>query len=395
MDSGLYLPQVSPLVNNPLANQLGGYLSLEPHPDTNTRIIALSEKDLALILALFQYIESGYNLTYNVVGVPVDNIYDKLHVLPELGSNQIPSYPQYGSTGAKTDLDFASINQWAGYHSGEFVLEAMAGGVGGDLGGFQLVPSGAMPDTRVKVGWYASRFNFSPKVGSVGWVLYHNGNSTNPSGLIFRFDVPKEADYSLTMPITRIGSTLSNIRVVVNSDKGKTTQNYKYAYLSSNPAIVQTGRVSGGVTIQVSNTQGGSSALRTSWYMGLGGATIETNTGIYQPFLLPDKRVGRWEKGELIGEKYPVLDVRLKAIDNPHIMELWGRRIDQIKGRLMVDLTPYLQDIQTALETISEHNERLADASERIATALEAQASGEGLEDIAGAITALAPLLAG
>lgn len=73
---------------------------------------------------------------------------------------------------------------------------------------------------------------------------------------------------------------------------------------------------------------------------------------------------------------------------------LLRERLAIIRERLMVDLTAYMTRIAEAIEGIEEELGDATDAMERIAVAVESQTTSEGLDDIASAVGALAPLVA-
>jgi hypothetical protein len=73
---------------------------------------------------------------------------------------------------------------------------------------------------------------------------------------------------------------------------------------------------------------------------------------------------------------------------------LLRERLAVIRERLMVDLTAYMTPIAEALEGIEVEVGDATSALERVATAVESQTTSEGLDDIASAVGALAPLVA-
>ena len=74
--------------------------------------------------------------------------------------------------------------------------------------------------------------------------------------------------------------------------------------------------------------------------------------------------------------------------------ELLRERVAVVRERLMVDLTAYMTRIAEALEGIEVEVGDATSALERVATAVESQTTSEGLDDIASAVGALAPLVA-
>jgi hypothetical protein len=85
-------------------------------------------------------------------------------------------------------------------------------------------------------------------------------------------------------------------------------------------------------------------------------------------------------------DRYPLTADRSRA--------LLRERVAIIRERLMVDLTAYMTRIAEALEGIEVEVGDATSALERVATAVESQTTSEGLDDIASAVGALAPLVA-
>jgi hypothetical protein len=73
---------------------------------------------------------------------------------------------------------------------------------------------------------------------------------------------------------------------------------------------------------------------------------------------------------------------------------LLRERLAIVRERLMVDLTQYLERIAASIEAIEEELGDATDSLERVAVAIESQTTTEGLDDIASAVGALAPLVA-
>lgn len=349
MDSGLYLPHVMPLQDTPPSLDEGvSFLRsaiTEPHPDSNTRIIAISEKDLSLLLASLQYVERYSGAFYNVAEmVGSDTQYRGATFT---GGGVINGVLQPAEFRAKTDNGDAYVS-----------------------GGFTT---------------------WSPTVGGAdGLTLYHNGNFNRSSQVRWENVLPGASEIKITINVSSL-PIANKLRLFVQSGSVQ--------FIRSVPAGASeyTFTITGETFIYLQNMQGGSTALKESWKIRVASMVVSSELENTYRFLIPEKRTGRWAVGEEVGGA-TIAAVGLPVLGDTDqdllVADYWQNRIDELRTRMMVDLTEYLQDLAASISLIEEHNERLADATERIATALESQATGEGLEDIAGAIGALAPLLA-
>jgi hypothetical protein len=350
MDSGLYLPHVAPLQATPpsLEGEVAFLRSavLEPHPDTNTRIVALSEKDLALLLAALRHVEWHDRTFYNVASLSVAGTqnYDKTMT----GGAVVSSYDNPSAFTGKT------------------------GGVG-----FSTSPT-----------WY-------PIAGGTdGLTLYHFGNFVISSYTQWSNPLPSSPEVrTLDIDINIIRNGSNNFRLTVTSSAGVFTQNWNNVIGSFSFSCA----VSGDYTVRLQNNMGGSTALKNSWRVGISQLSLAfPSVGASYDFVIPEKRTGRWAVGESVGGA-TITAVGVPVLGGQHetaVVDYWQNRIDELRERLMVDLTTYLEQLNTSIALIESHTERQADAQERIATALET-AEGEGtLTDIADAVLFLAPLLA-
>ena len=232
---------------------------------------------------------------------------------------------------------------------------------------------------------------WSPTVGGTdGLTLYHNGNFNRSSQVRWENVLPGASEIKIAIDVASL-PVADKLRLFVQSGSAQ--------FIRSVPVgtTEYTFPVTGETLIYLQNMQGGSTALKESWKIRVTSMVASSELENAYRFLIPEKRTGRWAVGEEVGGA-TIAAVGLPVLGDTNqdllVADYWQNRIDELRTRLMVDLTEYLQNLATSIALIEEHNERLADATERIATALESQATGEGLEDIAGAIGALAPLLA-
>jgi hypothetical protein len=362
MDSGLFLPHL-PNLSKDYYERFTHLAVGEPHPDSNTRIVAMSEKDIAFLLSLIP--DTLYHATYDFALARVGEMRGEFTWIPDEPAAQTSLYALAGNPLFWQREDGGVKQGWFGTYT----------------------------DNLRWYPWYGGGSASNPFPRSL--VFSHNGNFSSPSGVTYDLNTVNGTTLHLT---TLHAHANTNFRVrLINRDTGGVvgTWTFNQSQLLSNPTIYSP--ANGNLRWELMNNQGGSSALWSSWRIALSRVEVVCEPDTLFEVMIPDKRAGGWVEGETIGDGV-VGGVKIPVVGSKHeeiIKTLWVNRLDELRQRLMVDLTDLLTQLNSHLALIEEHNERLADASERIALALEAQQTGEGLEDIAGAIGALAPLLAG
>lgn len=361
MDSGLFLPHLPNLSKD--YYERFTHLNLgEPHPDSNTRIIAMSEKDIAFLLSLIP--DTLYHATYDYALARIGESVGEFTWIPDEPTAQTSLYSLAGHPSFWEREDGGIKQGWFGTYTTDL----------------RWYP------------WYGGSAVSNPFPRSL--VFSHNGNFSRPSGVTYDFNTVNGSSISLT---TLSAHANSNFRVrLLNRDTGGVIGSWSFnqSQLLTNPVV--SSPANGNLRWELMNNQGGSTALWASWRIALSRVSITCEPDTLFEVMIPDKRAGGWIEGETVGSGV-VGGVKIPVIGSKHediITTLWVNRLAELRERMMVDLTQLLTELNSHLALIEEHNERLADATERIALALESQQTGEGLEDIAGAIGALAPLLA-